>query len=92
VYSSTAADFLFPDNAGAIPTEVGQLAQLERLALGSNQLTGTPKKTSLIAKWYTSVPVPTSKKAFLLRRQHSDGIRLLHGTAAARPGSQQIDR
>jgi hypothetical protein len=41
VYSS---DFLFPGNAlaAAIPTEVGQLAQLERLALGSNQLTGTP--------------------------------------------------
>ena len=50
--------FLFPDNAlaGAIPTEVGQLAQLERLALGFNQLTGTPKKTSLIAKWYSSKP------------------------------------
>jgi hypothetical protein len=46
VYSSTTDDFLFPDNAfaGAIPTEVGQLAQLERLALGSNELTGTPKK------------------------------------------------
>ncbi len=37
--------FLFPENAlaGAIPTEIGQLAQLERVDLESNQLTGTPK-------------------------------------------------
>jgi Leucine-rich repeat (LRR) protein len=48
--------FLFPGNAlaGAIPTEIGQLAQLERLDLENNQLTGTPQKTSLTADRYAS--------------------------------------
>ena len=34
--------------AGAIPTEIGQLAQLVHLDLDNNQLTGAPK-THLIA-------------------------------------------
>jgi hypothetical protein len=49
---SSADGFLFAlagALAGAVPTEIGQLAQLERLCLGGNRLTGTPKKTSLIA-------------------------------------------
>ena len=49
VYESTAECFV-PENAlvGAIPTEIGQLAQLARLDLDRNQLTGAPK-THLIA-------------------------------------------
>ena len=41
VYESTAECFV-PGNAlaGAIPTEIGQLAQLENLYLHQNQLTG----------------------------------------------------
>jgi hypothetical protein len=62
---STADGLLFPENAlaGAIPTEIGQLAQLERLDIDNNQLTGTLQQTSLIAKWYSSCP--TSKKDLL---------------------------
>jgi hypothetical protein len=49
VYESTADGFE-PKNAlaGAIPTEIGQLARLMRLDLDNNQLTGAPK-THLIA-------------------------------------------
>ena len=49
VYESTADGFE-PKNAlaGAIPTEIGQLARLVRLELDNNQLTGAPK-THLIA-------------------------------------------
>ena len=44
VYESTADGFE-PKNAlaGAIPTEIGQLARLVRLELDNNQLTGAPK-------------------------------------------------
>jgi hypothetical protein len=45
VYESTA-DGCVPENAlaGAIPTEIGQLAQLCGLGLCNNQLTGASKK------------------------------------------------
>ena len=41
VYESTIDHFV-PGNAlaGAIPTEIGQLAQLKALAVSTNQLTG----------------------------------------------------
>ena len=52
--------------AGAIPTEIGQLAQLERLDLDNNQLTGTPQETS---KCYPSVP--QTKKNLLAAQVHS---------------------
>ena len=49
VYESTADGFVSENAlAGAIPTEIGQLAQLARLDLERNQLTGAPK-THLIA-------------------------------------------
>ena len=49
VYESTADGFVSENAlAGAIPTEIGQLAQLVRLDLHNNQLTGAPK-THLIA-------------------------------------------
>ncbi len=35
--------------AGAIPTEIGQLAELVTLDLGDNQLTSASNKTHLIA-------------------------------------------
>ena len=44
VYESTAVGFVCENAlAGAIPTEIGQLAQLIRLDLENNQLTGAPK-------------------------------------------------
>ena len=45
VYESTA-DGCVPENAlaGAIPTEIGQLAQLLALDLHNNHLTGASKK------------------------------------------------
>ena len=35
------------DNAGAIPTEIGQLAQLTNLHLERNRMTGAVSKNSL---------------------------------------------
>ena len=50
VYESTADGFVSENAlAGAIPTEIGQLAQLVRLDLSYNQLTGASNKTRLIA-------------------------------------------
>ena len=49
VYESTADGFVSENAlAGAIPTEIGQLAQLLDLGLSGNQLTGA-SKTHLIA-------------------------------------------
>ena len=57
VYEYTNEGFVTENAlAGAIPTEIGQLAQLTNLQLWRNQLTGACPKTRLIAKWYTSVP------------------------------------
>ena len=45
VYESTADGFVSENAlAGAIPTELGQLTQLEFLRLRNNQLTGASKK------------------------------------------------
>ena len=58
VYESTAECFV-PENAlaGAVPTEIGQLAQLVRLDLSYNQLTGASKKLTSLQFWYTSLPL-----------------------------------
>ena len=49
VYESTDDGFVSENAlAGAIPTEIGQLAQLVRLDLSYNQLTGASKKLTLL--------------------------------------------
>ena len=46
VYESTAECFVTGNAlAGAIPTEIGQLAQLQYLYLDENQLTGASKNS-----------------------------------------------
>ena len=75
---------------GAVPTEIGQLAQLKKLNLGDNELIGVCTGNSLD---YNGIRVYRElKKTFLLRRQHSHGIRLLHSTGGALSERQRIDR
>jgi hypothetical protein len=71
--------------AGNIPKEFGLCTALKVLSLRDNQLTGERLLLRLIG-WST-----TLKTTFLLRRQHSHGIRPLHGTEGARTEDQQID-
>ena len=57
VYESTADGFVSENAlAGAIPTEIGLLAQLVRLDLSYNKLTGASKKLTSLQFWYTSIP------------------------------------
>jgi hypothetical protein len=78
-------------STGVIPTEIGKLAQLTVLDLSQNQLTGAGvQNTRLVAIGRRAYP--KLKKTFLLRRQHSDGTRVVHGYHAARAVRQQIDR
>ena len=82
VYESTADGFVSENAlAGAIPTEIGQLTQLTGLSLSYNQLTGA-SENSLHCNFGIRV-YQHLKKTFLTRRQHSHGIRLLHGTEDA---------
>ena len=91
VYESTADGFVSENAlAGAIPTEIGQLAQLVRLDLSYNQLTGA-SKNSLHCNFGIRV-YRKLKKTFLLHRQHSDGARAVHGDDAPRSAHQPIDR
>ena len=91
VYEYTTDGFV-PENAlaGRIPTEIGQLAQMQWLALNGNQLTGACLQIIFLIdgkRVYQHL-----KKTFLLRRQHSDGIRPLHSHAGALAAKQPIDR
>jgi hypothetical protein len=91
VYESTAECFVTGNAlAGAIPTEIGQLAQLQYLYLNENQLTGA-STNSLDCNFGIRV-YQHLKKTFLLCRQHSHGIRPLHVTDGALPVQQPIDR
>ena len=91
VYESTADGFVCENAlAGAIPTEIGQLAQLIRLDLENNQLTGAPK--NLLYCNFGIRVYQHLKKTFLLCRQHPHGIRPLHVTDGPRTVEQQIDR
>ena len=50
IFESSAEGFVSENAfAGAIPTEIGQLAELVTLDLYENQLTGASNKTRLIA-------------------------------------------
>ena len=76
--------------AGAIPTEIGQLAQLKSLDLNTNQLIGACSGNSLD---YNGIRVYRElKKTSLLCRQHPHGIRPLHVTDGPPTVEQQIDR
>ena len=90
-YESTA-DGLEPKNAlaGAIPTEIGQLTQLQTLGLSYNQLTGA-SENSLHCNFGIRV-YQHLKTTFLLRRQYTHGIRLLHGNAGTLSAPQPTDR
>ena len=52
VYEYTTYGFA-PENAlaGRIPTEIGQLAQMEGLGLSNNHLTGACRENSLDCTW-----------------------------------------
>ena len=91
VYEYTTDGFV-PENAlaGRIPTEIGQLAQMEGLVLSDNQLTGACLQIIFLSdgkRVYQHL-----KKTFLLRRQHSDGIRPLHSHAGTLSVRKPIDR
>ena len=91
VYESTADGFVCENAlAGAIPTEIGQLAQLIRLDLENNQLTGAPKNL-LYCNFGIRVYQHLNKTS-LLRRQHPHGIRPLHGNEGTLSVRQRIDR
>ena len=52
VYEYTIDGFVTENAlAGAVPTEIGQLARLTALRLDSNQLTGAWPKNSLLCNW-----------------------------------------
>ena len=52
VYEYTIDGFVTENAlAGAVPTEIGQLAQLTQLSLSFNQLTGAWPKNSLDCDW-----------------------------------------
>ena len=76
--------------AGAIPTEIGQLAQLKNLDLHETQLIGACTGNSF---GYNGMRVyPKLKKTLLLHRQHSYGARAVHRYDAARAVQKPIDR
>ena len=76
--------------AGAIPTEIGQLAQLKSLGLNLNQLIGACSGNSLD---YNGIRVYNNlKKTSSLRRYNPDGAGALHGYDATRAQRERIDR
>ena len=90
VYESTA-DGCVPENAlaGAIPTEIGQLAQLVDLDLHGNH-TGA-SKNSLDCNFGVRV-YNNLKKTSLLRRYNPDGAGALHGYDAPLAEPKRIER
>ena len=76
--------------AGAIPTEIGQLAQLKNLDLHQNQLIGACTGNSL---GYNGMRVYNNlKKTSLLRRYNPDGAGALHGYDATLAERKPVDR
>ncbi len=76
--------------ADAIPTEIGQLAQLKNLDLHDNQLIGACTGNSL---GYNGMRVYNNlKKTSLLRRYNPDGAGALHGYEEPLPELERIDR
>ena len=73
--------------AGRIPTQLGQLTQLKKLSLQSNQLTGECRETHLIAIGKRVYHSPS-----LMCRQYSDGARTLDGDGGAGHRLQQVNR
>ena len=87
-----AISFLVTENvlAGAIPTEIGQLAQLTKLTLSGNQLIGACTGNSLDdngIRVYRNL-----KKTVLLRRYYPDAAWALHGYEGSRAVRKPIDR
>ena len=81
-----------PENAlaGRIPTEIGQLAQMEGLGLSNNQLTGACLQIIFLSdgkRVYHEL-----KRTFFLHRQHPDGARALHWHDEFLAEQQPIDR
>ena len=75
--------------AGAIPTEIGQLAQLKSLDLNMNQLIGACSGNSLD---YNGIRVYNNlKKTSLLRRYNPDRAGALHGYGEPPAVEQQVD-
>ncbi len=76
--------------AGAIPAEIGQLAQLKNLDLHQNKLIGVCTGNSF---GYNGIRVypKLKKKTLLLRRQHPDGARAVHGYDGTVAELQPID-
>ncbi len=75
--------------AGAIPTEIGQLAQLKNLDLTENQLIGACTGNSLD---YNGIRVYNNlKKTSLLRRYNPDGAGALHGYGGPPSAPERVD-
>ena len=81
-----------PENAlaGRIPTEIGQLDEMECLVLSDNQLTGACLQIIFLSdgkRVYHEL-----KKTLLLHRQHPDRARALHWHDNTLAEQQPIDR
>ncbi len=82
--------------AGAIPTQIGHLAQLTDLHLTGNLLTGKHFFAQIDRMVHTTQGkmsvYQTINKTFLLHRQHSDGAWAVYGYVAPPAVRQPIDR
>ena len=75
---------------GAIPTEIGQLAQLTKLDLHENHLIGACTGNSLD---YNGIRVYNNlKKTSLLRRYNPDGAGALHSYGETPAAGERVDR